>query len=51
LARAYYDSYREGDVTRIAGSRPREMLGRYGASGADERARGAYRQHSPGDRL
>lgn len=41
----------EGDVQRLGGWRDRAMLARYGASGADERARRAYREHSLGDRL
>lgn len=41
----------ESDVQRLGGWRDREMLQRYGASGADERARKAYREHSLGDRL
>ena len=41
----------DSDMMRVFGWRSRQMLNRYGASAADERARDTYKRLAPGDRL
>jgi len=41
----------EGDAMRLFGWKSRQMLNRYGASAADERARDSFRRIAPGDRV
>jgi site-specific recombinase XerD len=45
------DGGTEGDLMRLGGWRSRQMLDRYGASAADQRARDAHARHSLGDRV
>ena len=42
---------REQDLMRLAGWRTKEMVGRYGSSAAEERARDAYHRAAIDDRL
>jgi integrase len=41
----------EGDLMMLAGWKSRQMLGRYGASAAAQRARDAYHRLGVGDRV
>lgn len=45
------DGGRESDLMRLMGWKSQSMVRRYGASGADARARKAHRLHGLGDRL
>ena len=41
----------DNDFMRTFGWKPRQMLARYAAATADERAREAHKRLSPGDRV